>query len=120
MGRRLLDHVLMLLVVSLVAGLAVLGSNNEVFRGFFSWPAGATWSNMIASAEWVALIGILTWYFRDRVGRRLADYVHRHQTHHRERHQAEWLDAIRDHVSQELTSVRDEIRRLSGGANDDD
>lgn len=132
MSSRIRDHLLMLLVVLAVVGLAALGSRNAVFRSFMSWPTGATWSNMIASAEWVALIGVTTWYFRDRVGRRLAEFVHRHQAHHRSGTREEIVAQVREHVAAELTAAREEIvtkleehhRRIiasiNGGAHDDD
>lgn len=49
---------------------------------FFGWPDGGTWSNMIASAEWVIVAAFLLWLFRDRIGRRLVRWWHKHHQAH--------------------------------------
>lgn len=65
---------------------------------FFSWPAGGTWSNMIASLEWVVVAGITVWCFRDRLGRRLAAWWHKH---HKEHLRAE-LDQLKTELLEHL------------------
>ncbi len=71
---------------------------------FFAWPAGGTWSNMIASIEWVAVAGVFMWLFRDRIGRRLAAWWHKHHEPHLI---AAHLKALEQHE-------RDKLDRVSG------
>lgn len=66
----------------------------NVISLFFSWPAGGTWSNMIASFEWAIVAFTCIWLFRDHIGRHLAKWWHKHHGPHAvEQH----LEALRRH-----------------------
>lgn len=104
--RRRRDHLAALGLVSALVWLSVAASRNPTFRFFFRWPDGATWSNMLASAEWVALVAFLAWYFRGLTGPALAGWWNKHRAaHHEEHHQA-----TRDHITAELAKM--ELRLL--------
>jgi hypothetical protein len=75
----------------------------SVWHLFFSWPAGGTWSNMIASLEWVAVAGAAVWLFRDRIGRRLAAWWHKHHGPHLARTH---LEVLRAHDEERMAMVR--------------
>lgn len=109
MSRRLRDHIIMLAVAGVIVVLSAVGSANATFRSFFDWPSGATWSNMIASAEWLSLAALVTWYYRDNVGKSLSAWVHKHQAPHRDRTRQDIAAEIRQHVAAELESVRTHI-----------
>jgi|HubBroStandDraft_2_1064218.scaffolds.fasta_scaffold18538_2 hypothetical protein len=122
------DHLVMLVVIGAVVALSVLGSRNSTFRFFYEWPTGATWSNMVASLEWITLAGLVTWYFRDNVGKQLASWIHHHQSGHRGKdreqiaaeiraHVAQELEGVRQHITDELTVQHDRIvRSINGGS----
>ena len=77
---------------------------------FFAWPAGGTWSNMVASAEWIAFAGVSGWLFRDRIGRRFAAWWHRHHEPHLvDSH----LKALRLHEEERMARVRDALKEVS-------
>jgi hypothetical protein len=67
---------------------------------FFSWPGGGTWSNMIASAEWVALASLSIWAFRDRLGKRMARYIHKH-------HFQAMEERLKEHITNEVNKLGD-------------
>lgn len=66
----------------------------NVLKLFFGWPGGGTWSNLLASAEWLAVGAGGVWLFRDRIGRKAAAWWHKH---HHEHAIAAHLEALRRH-----------------------
>lgn len=53
----------------------------HVFLSFFGWPAGSTWSNVLAMPSCGVLAGIAAYLLRDRLGRALKGWWHRHLGH---------------------------------------
>jgi hypothetical protein len=82
------------------------------FRLFFGWPAGGTWPNLIEQAEGVVLGAGMVWLFRDRVGKHLAGWWHKHHGSHvradlaaMELRLAERLDASHEDMRQHVTAA---------------
>lgn len=52
--------------------------------GFFTWPDGTVWPNVIASPACLLVTFILTaiagWFLRHRIGRGLTRWAHKHWT----------------------------------------
>ena len=51
---------------------------------FFNWPGGGAWSNVAAMPLCGVLAGIAAYLLRDRLGRALSGFWHRHFGHHDE------------------------------------
>lgn len=97
-----------LVFIILISCVIYLGSRFATFRLFFAWPQGGTWSNTIAWLEDAALGGFFIWYFRDKVGQRLARWWHQHRAEHMNDH----MSAVRAHVTSELTSFETRVHAL--------
>jgi hypothetical protein len=88
----------------------------HTFLAFFAWPDGGVWGNVIAMPLCGLAAAFSAFVFRDRIGRALKDWHHRHFGHHAE------LDAIRERLDGHadalnlgtpggLAAVMDETRR---------
>lgn len=86
---------------------------------FFGWPAGGTWSNLVASLEWVAVAAVFVWLFRDRIGRHLAAWWHKHHGQHQRADfsaaLAEAEERLKAHVDQRLTEHHGRILSIVQG-----
>ncbi len=80
MTRR--EKLLAAVIPAAVAVMVALLWRYPTFRLFFAWPSGGTWSNMIASLEWVGIGAFAVWLFRDKIGPRLAGWWHEHHGEH--------------------------------------
>ena len=56
----------------------------HVFWSFFAWPAGSTWSNVLAMPSCGVLATVFAVVFRDKIGRAIRDWHRRHLGHHDE------------------------------------
>lgn len=72
----------------------------HVLALFFAWPVGGTWSNMIASFEWVAVASLFVWLFRDRIGRKVARFMHKH-------HFEAMENRLKQHITNEINKLGD-------------
>lgn len=83
---------------------------------FFAWPGGGAWSNVVAMPVCGVLAGIAAYLLRDRLGRALKGWWHRHLGHKDD------LDAIHARLDRHedlldhetpggLGAVMDEVRR---------
>jgi hypothetical protein len=93
----------------------------HTFLAFFAWPNGTAWSNIIAVPPCAVLAAVLAFIFRDRLGKAISGWWHRHFGHRAE------LDAVRaqlkthadllDHDTPGgLGAVMDEVRRAVAAA----
>lgn len=112
-GTRPGHHVLRVVVLALAAfgllsALRVLG-RFPVWRLFFGWPAGGTWSNMIASLEWAVIATVAIWLYRERIGPRLAGWWQKHAGTHE--HVSAEIRSLREHMTAEIAASEDRMRR---------
>jgi len=105
--RNRRDHLIAAGVLAAVAVVCALLSSNAVFRIFFGWPDGGTWSNTIAAIEDGLAFSFCMWYWRDHVGPPLIGWFARHHQPHADAHH----QATRDHTASELLSLE---QRLTG------
>lgn len=49
---------------------------------YFGWPAGAVWGNVIAEPVIFLASAAVVWLLRDRIGRHLAAWWHKHHGPH--------------------------------------
>jgi len=75
----------------------------SVLAYYFGWPAGAVWSNLLASA----ICGILIWW---RLRVRMITH-HLEQMAQRDQHHAEHMNALSLDTPGGLAAVMDEVRR---------
>jgi hypothetical protein len=95
-----LERYLLATLVGLLAGLIVglYLADPVAFRGFFAWPNGGIWSNLLASL----LLGIPAVYaILRRLARQHAEHLHLLHTHH-----VEHLEALRLHHENLVHVVR--------------
>ena len=88
----------------------------HTFWSFFGWPAGSTWSNVLAMPSCGVLATVFAVVFRDRIGRAVRHWHRRHFGHHDEIAAIhERLDAHADLLDHDtpggLGAVMDEVRR---------
>lgn len=88
---------------------------------FFAWPAGSTWSNVLAIPGCALVTGVAAFLSRDRLGRALSDWHKRHLGHHVElaeiRAKLEaHADLLDPHTPGGLNAVLDEVRRAVSAA----
>ena len=88
----------------------------HVFLSFFGWPAGSTWSNVLAMPSCGVLATVFAVVFRDKIGKAAKDWHRRHFGHHDELGKIhERLDAHADLLDHDtpggLGAVMDEVRR---------
>lgn len=88
----------------------------HTFLSFFGWPAGSTWSNVLAMPSCGVLATVFAVVFRDKIGRAASSWWHRHFGHKDELEQVHArLNAHEDLLNHEtpggLGAVMDEVRR---------
>ena len=106
------------LVLGLTAAIAcaLWLSGNPTFRLFFAWPNGGTWSNTIAWLEDAFFGALFMFIFRDRVGKRLAAWWHRHTTPHLEAKLAEHRDEIQAQLDDHKAHIERVVREGNGSS----
>jgi hypothetical protein len=80
----------------------------HVFLLFFSWPDGATWGNVTAMPLCGAVAVVFAFLIRDRLGRALGKWWHRHLGHQNE------LAEIRDLAAKAHRIAADAYRHQAG------
>ena len=80
----------------------------HVFLLFFAWPAGATWGNVTAMPLCGAVAVVSAFLIRDRLGRALGKWWHRHLGHRDE------LAEIRDLAAKAHQIAADTYRHQTG------
>jgi hypothetical protein len=101
------DLIVAIIIIAAAAG-CVVGSRYATFRLFFAWPEGGTWSNTLAWLEDAAIAVLVTWYFRDHVGKRLSVWWH----HHQETHMNDRDAVMRQHITDEVAGMEQRMSKL--------
>ena len=83
---------------------------------FFAWPNGGAWSNVVAMPVCGVIAGVVTFVFRDHLGRAVKGWWHRHLGHGSELDEIRTrldthADLLDPHSPGGLNAVLDEVRR---------
>jgi hypothetical protein len=81
----------------------------NVLKLFFGWPGGGTWSNVVAAVECTAFGAAGAWLFRDRLGRKLAAWWHKHHAEHTRDDLAGLAEHLRTHINRQLEDHHEKI-----------
>lgn len=88
----------------------------HTFLLFFGYPNGAIWGNVWAMPVCGIIAGVVTFVFRDHIGRAVKGWWHRHLGHHAELDEIRarldaHADLLNPHTPGGLNVVLDEVRR---------